>query len=83
MTVTGIVATYVVVWWLVFFTVLPIGGRSPQKAGELTLGTDHGAPANPMLWRKAGITTIVAAIFFALGYGVFAFFEIGIDDLMI
>jgi predicted secreted protein len=56
--VQGIVA-YVVIWWVVIFAVLPFGIR-PVEAGDI--GHAAGAPANPRLWFKAGVTTIVAAV---------------------
>ena len=55
---TGI-AAYVVIWWVVIFAVLPFGIR-PTDEGDL--GHAAGAPANPRLWFKAGVTTLVAAV---------------------
>ena len=54
----GIVA-YVVIWWVVIFAVLPFGIR-PTEEGDI--GHAAGAPANPRLWFKAGVTTVVAAM---------------------
>jgi predicted secreted protein len=56
--VQGIVA-YVVIWWVVIFAVLPFGIR-PADEGDI--GHAAGAPANPRLWFKAGVTTVVAAV---------------------
>jgi predicted secreted protein len=56
--VTGI-ATYIVVWWIVLFAVLPWGVRPPE---ELVPGQADSAPANPRLLLKAGVTTLVAAV---------------------
>jgi predicted secreted protein len=58
---TGILV-YVIVWWTVFFAVLPWGVRRGADNGQ---GYDAGAPANPRLWLKAGITTLIAAVLFA------------------
>ena len=55
----GLIVAFTVVWWAVFFAVLPFGVR--QQA-EVQVGTDPGAPANPMLWRKAGFTTLIALV---------------------
>jgi predicted secreted protein len=61
--VQGIVA-YVVIWWVVIFAVLPFGIR-PAEEGDI--GHATGAPANPRLWFKAAVTTMVAAVlWFAL-----------------
>jgi predicted secreted protein len=43
----------------VIFAVLPFGIR-PVEEGDI--GHAAGAPANPRLWFKAGVTTIVAAV---------------------
>ncbi len=50
---------FVVIWWVVLFAVLPIGIK-PTEKGDI--GHAAGAPANPRLWVKAGITTAVAAV---------------------
>ena len=56
--VQGVVA-YVIIWWVVVFAVLPLGVR-PLAKGDI--GYAAGGPANPRLWLKAGITTLVAAV---------------------
>ena len=68
MGLTGIVVMFVIFWWLVFFTVLPIGvrGQYEDDAGT-TPGTEEAAPANPRLARKAlwatlGSAAITAAV---------------------
>jgi predicted secreted protein len=57
------IATYVVIWWLVIFAVLPFGVR-PTEEGDI--GHAAGAPANPRLPLKAAVTTVVAAIIWLL-----------------
>ena len=64
---TGILV-YVIVWWVVLFMVLPWGVRRVENPDE---GHEAGAPANPMILRKALITSGIAAVlwvafFFAL-----------------
>jgi predicted secreted protein len=53
------VVAYVIIWWVVIFAVLPFGVR-PTETGDV--GHAAGAPANPRLWLKAGVTTLVAAV---------------------
>ncbi len=79
MGITGSIVVYVVVWWLVFFAVLPWGVRSQRESGEEVHGTEPGAPVKPDLGRKALITSIIAAliwaaIFVALRAGMFDFY---------
>ena len=65
---TTIFAIYFLIWWLSFFAVLPFGARSQSEAGEMTPGTDPGAPAVHRLWGKLLWTTLVATIVFGLLY---------------
>jgi predicted secreted protein len=61
------VAMYVVIWWLAIFAVLPWGVK-PAAKGDL--GARAGAPANPRLWFKVGLTSIVAAVLWLIMYAV-------------
>jgi predicted secreted protein len=63
-------AIYFVIWWIVLFVVLPWGVKSQDETGEITQGTDPGAPARPLLLRKAIATTIISALLLAAGYGL-------------
>lgn len=64
------IAIYFVVWWIVLFAILPLGVKNAHEAGETTLeGNEPGAPVNHQMGRKALITTVVAAVVFALIYG--------------
>lgn len=76
------VAIYFIVWWLVLFAVLPIGVRSQREDGEITLGTDHGAPVRPLLVRKAIITSAISAAIFAGIYVAFAVYGFTLEDLI-
>ena len=58
---TGI--TFVITWWMVFFMVLPWGVRREEDPEP---GHEAGAPQNPKLWMKVGITTAIAAVFVAI-----------------
>ena len=51
-----IIVIFVVIWWLVLFTVLPFG---IQKDDEIVGGNDPGAPKNPMLKKKIILTSII------------------------
>ena len=57
-------AVFLTIWFTVLFAVLPIGVRSQQELGEVTPGTEPGAPAAPRLWMKAGLTTMVSIVVF-------------------
>lgn len=60
------VAVYMILWWLVLFSVLPMGVISHAEAGVPTVrGGDPGAPVDPKLKHKFITTTWVTAIVFA------------------
>lgn len=56
------IAIYFVVWWTVLFVVLPFSVRSQHEEGDVTDGTDPGAPVKTYLWQKALITTLISAV---------------------
>lgn len=64
--VSGIVV-FVIIWWLVLFMVLPWGIR-PTVDPEP--GHERAAPSNPMLWRKALITTAITVVLWGVAYWV-------------
>ncbi|MDX1401245.1 MAG: DUF1467 family protein [Kiloniellales bacterium] len=49
--------TYIIIWWLVLFMVLPWGAHAPEKP---EIGHAASAPEKPRLWLKAGVTTLIA-----------------------
>ncbi len=53
MTLTGAIIIFVIIWWLCFFVVLPIGVRGQYEDDTTVEGTEEGAPVNPMLKKKA------------------------------
>ena len=58
---------YLILWWLVFFAVLPFGVRLPDQS-EVEEGHATSAPVRPRLWLKAGITTLIAAVLWGCAY---------------
>jgi predicted secreted protein len=58
---TGV--TFLLVWWLVLFMVLPFGARPPD---QIEPGTAPSAPARPRIGLKFLITTLIAAALTAL-----------------
>jgi predicted secreted protein len=51
--------TYIIVWWLVLFMVLPFGASPPD---EVEPGMAPSAPARPRMGLKIAITTVIAAV---------------------
>ena len=54
---------YLLIWWVMLFTVLPLGVRRHEEQGK---GFDAGAPAKADLKRKLMINTILSAVILAI-----------------
>ena len=69
MGITGSIIVYVMIWWVVFFSILPIGIQSNKEIFKDSLeGSDPGAPKNPKIGKKFLITTIITSILFIMIY---------------
>ena len=69
MGITGSIIVYVSIWWIVFFSVLPIGIKSENKAfREKLSGNDSGAPKNPQMIKKFIISTLITTVLFSIIY---------------
>ena len=69
MGLTGSIIIYVMIWWIVFFSVLPIGIQSNKETFKDNIeGLDPGAPKNPKIAKKFLITTIITSILFIMIY---------------
>ena len=69
------VASYVVIWWITIFAVLPFGSHLSEEGD---MGRAAGAPANPRLKLKILVTTGIAsvlwlALYWAVTKGVMNF----------
>jgi predicted secreted protein len=60
-------AIYFIIWWTVLFVVLPLRVKNSAETGA-TVGDGHdaGAPIAPQLLWKAGVTTVVSLVVFAV-----------------
>ena len=76
-----ICAVYFVLWWLVLFVTLPFGVHSQEEAGEVTLGTERGAPQTTFLFRKVLATTLIAGVLMAIIYVAIAVFHLTLEDV--
>lgn len=60
MGITSAIVLFAVIWFMVFFVVLPLGIQTQAEAGEIVPGTHGSSPANLDIKRKAKITTLWA-----------------------
>ena len=68
MSYTGLAIIYIIIWWIVFFAILPIDVNR-EKAIKID-GEDPGSPENRKMLKKfiycTGITTIIFIIIYLL-----------------
>ena len=68
MSATGLAIIYIIIWWIVFFTILPIDVNR-QKSIKID-GEDTGSPENPKMLKKfiycTSITTVIFMIIYLL-----------------
>jgi predicted secreted protein len=81
MTITGALVLFSVIWFMVFFCVLPLRLVTQGDAGEVVPGTPKAAPAGFVVGRKARITTWVTLALWAIVAGVIWSGWIGVRDL--
>ena len=73
--VSGLVV-YILLWWWVFLMTLSFGAKAPDA---VETGHATSAPAKPMLWRKVGITSVIAGVLFAIIYWIIVSEVISLD----
>ena len=81
MSIFTALAIYFVLWWIVLFAVLPWGVHSQHESGEMTPGTDPGAPVLTNLRQKLVWTTVVATVVFAAWFAVYFYRLVTLDQL--
>jgi|TARA_B110001452_G_scaffold205706_1_gene175745 predicted secreted protein len=64
MSVTGLAILYIIIWWIVFFSILPIDviRKKPTKID----GEDAGSPENPKMLKKFIYCTCITSIIFIM-----------------
>ena len=62
MSITGSLIIFVSIWWIIFFSLLPID--VDRKHMEMVEGADKGSPENPKIIKKIIYTTIITSIIF-------------------
>ena len=66
MSATGLAIIYIIIWWIVFFTILPIDVNR-QKSIKID-GEDTGSPENPKMLKKFIYCTVITTVIFVIIY---------------
>ena len=75
------IAIFFIIWWVVLFTVLPIGVRTQAEAGHVEPGTEAGAPVAPRIGHKLMLTTAIAIVVFSVFYFLTVIMGWSVDDI--
>jgi len=82
MGIAGSLVTIIVIWWLAFFILLPIGIRSQLEEGEVEPGTPESAPAIHHLRNKALGALAVALLLWAVIFGIINLELLTLEDVL-
>ena len=66
MSATGLAIIYIIIWWIVFFSILPIDVNR-QKSLKIN-GEDAGSPENPKMLKKFIFCTAISSVIFLIIY---------------
>ena len=80
MSITGSLIIYVLIWWIVFFALLPIDVNREKK--DNIKGIDPGAPENPKIIKKFVYSTLITSIIFIIIYLLVKYEYLNIRNLI-
>ena len=86
MGVTSALVLYAVCWFMTFLIVIPINLKTQGDVGEVVHGTHASSPEVHNLRKKARLTTLIAAVIWAiLAYIIFSGYVTvdAVEDFMI
>tara|TARA_B100000886_G_C20026358_1_gene328009 strand:- start:167 stop:412 length:246 start_codon:yes stop_codon:yes gene_type:complete len=81
MSVTGLAIIYIIIWWIVFFAILPID-VDRQKSIKID-GEDPGSPENPKMLKKFIYCTVITTVLFTLIYLLMKFEYLNLRNILI
>ena len=64
MSATGLAILYVIIWWIMFFVMLPIDVNREKTV--IIDGEDAGSPENPKMLKKFIYCTCITSIIFIM-----------------
>jgi|TARA_X000001036_G_scaffold330820_1_gene309527 predicted secreted protein len=81
MSFTGLAIIYIIIWWIVFFAILPIDVNR-TKIVKIE-GEDAGSPENPKMLKKFIYCTGITTILFTLIYLLMKFEYLNLRNILI
>jgi len=80
MSITGLAIIYIIIWWIVFFAILPIDVE--RKKLVKIEGEDPGSPENPKMIKKFIYCTVITTILFAIIYLLMKFEYLNLRNII-
>ena len=80
MSLTGLAIIYIIIWWIVFFAILPIDVER-KKLIKID-GEDPGSPENPKMLKKFIYCTVITTILFTLIYLLMKFEYLNLRNII-
>ena len=81
MSITGLAIIYIIIWWIVFFAILPID-VDRQKSIKID-GEDPGSPENPKMLKKFIYCTVITTVLFTVIYLLMKFEYLNLRNILI
>ena len=81
MSITGLAIIYIIIWWIVFFAILPIDVE--RKKFIKIEGEDPGSPENPKMIKKFIYCTVITTILFIIIYLLMKFEYLNLRNILI
>ena len=81
MSITGLAIIYIIIWWIVFFAILPIDVE--RKKILKIEGEDPGSPENPKMIKKFIYCTVITTILFIIIYLLMKFEYLNLRNILI
>ena len=81
MSITGLAIIYIIIWWIVFFAILPIDVER-QKSIKID-GEDPGSPENPKMLKKFIYCTVITTVLFTVIYLLMRFEYLNLRNIII
>jgi predicted secreted protein len=81
MSITGLAIIFIIIWWIVFFAILPIDVE--RKKLIKVDGEDPGSPENPKMLKKFIYSTGISTILFIIIYLLMKFEYLNLRNILI
>jgi len=81
MSITGLAIIYIIIWWIVFFAILPID--VDRKKLIKVEGEDPGSPENPKMIKKFIYCTVITTVLFIIIYLLMKFEYLNLRNILI